>query len=104
LGDVQSFIANLSKDALVRYPSLSSVQLDDHFAIPVALVPSTEISTIVEEFTNAAIRVTSSVQRFGRFSLSPATLDFALNMYAVDWLHWANQSLFSAFYPQMCAT
>ncbi len=94
-------MANLSKDALVRHPSLSSVQLDDHFAIPVALVPHVATATIVKAFTNAAMNVTSYVQNFGRFSLSPATLDFALSLYAVDWLDWANQSLFSAFYPQM---
>jgi uncharacterized lipoprotein YddW (UPF0748 family) len=101
LDGVQSFIANLSKDALQQYPSLSSVQLDDHFAIPVALIPPNASATVVQELTRAAIQVTSSVQNFGRFSLSPATLDFALSHYAVDWLDWADQRLFSTFYPQM---
>jgi uncharacterized lipoprotein YddW (UPF0748 family) len=41
------------------------------------------------------------VQNPGRFSLSPATIDFALNNYAVDWVNWAQLRLFSKFYPQL---
>ena len=100
---VQSFIANLSKDALSQYPSLSSVQLDDHFAIPMALLPpSSNASLVVEEFTDAATKVSLLVKNPSRFSLAPATLDFALSGYAVDWLNWAELNLFSTFYPQMC--
>jgi uncharacterized lipoprotein YddW (UPF0748 family) len=99
---VQRFIANLSRDALFQYPSLSSVQLDDHFAIPMALLPQTSnASVVVEEFTEAASKVSFLVQDPSRLSLSPASLDFALSLYAVDWLNWAELHLFSAFYPQM---
>ncbi len=89
-------------DALVQYPALSSVQLDDHFAIPLALVPQNSSATIVQEFTDAAVKVSSLVQSFDRFSLSPAPIDFALSQYAVDWVAWAELRLFSTFFPQMC--
>ena len=100
---VQNFIANLSKDALVHYPSIYSVQLDDHFAIPLVFFPQNSSATIVAELTRAAAKVSSSVQSTGRLSISPASLDFALSNYAVDWLSWAKLHLFSTFYPQMCA-
>jgi hypothetical protein len=102
LEGVQRLVASLAKDALAEYPTLSSVQLDDHFAIPLALVPPNSTATIVQEFTEAAIHISSLVQSSDRFSLSPATLDFALSNYAVDWADWAKRGLFSTFYPQMC--
>ena len=40
-------------------------------------------STIVQEFTEAAIKVSSLVENTERFSLSPASIDFALSNYAV---------------------
>ena len=99
---MQNLIANLAKDALQNYPALASVQLDDHFAIPLALLPQNSSAAVVAQLTQAATTVSSSVQANGRLTLSPASIDFALNNYAVDWLSWAKLSLFSTFYPQMC--
>ena len=103
LEGVQNFVANLAIDALAQYAALSSVQLDDHFAIPLALalIPQNNSSTIVQEFTEAAIKVSSLVENTERFSLSPASIDFALSNYAVDWIDWAKRRLFGTFYPQM---
>jgi hypothetical protein len=101
LEGVQNFVANLAIDALAQYPALSSVQLDDHFAIPLALIPQNSSSAIVQEFTEAAIKVSSLVENTERFSLSPASIDFALSNYAVDWIDWAKRRLFGTFYPQM---
>ena len=82
--DVQSFLTGLITDAIKGYAGkgLVGVQLDDHFASPVALGGSVAAMNSIARLVQRSIKNTSPASIF---SLSPSPLDQALNSYSVDW-------------------
>jgi uncharacterized lipoprotein YddW (UPF0748 family) len=92
--EVQQLLLGMLVDAQAGYGSsgLMGVQLDDHFAFPVALGGSAaDMTSIMQTIHNGFhARFPSSL-----FSLSPATVDMALQKYAVDWVSWMNADYFS---------
>ena len=98
--DVQSFLTGLITDAIKGYAGkgLVGVQLDDHFASPVALGGSVAAMNSIARLVQRSIKNTSPASIF---SLSPSPLDQALNSYSVDWNKWGTDSLYDEVIPQL---
>lgn len=88
IADVQAFVVGIIKDAQTEYGSkgLLGVQWDDHFSFPQSLGGSVSVMTGIARTVRDAFKVAHAD---ALYSLSPATLDVALNTYNVDWAAWA---------------
>jgi uncharacterized lipoprotein YddW (UPF0748 family) len=106
LKEVQDFLNGIISDALTNYASMGllGVQLDDHFAFPVALGGSKEVmdSMMKSIFqTVQTIRTTDFPQTEIILSLAPSTLSLSLDTYSVDWNLWGDQGLYDEVIPQL---
>lgn len=109
--DALAFLTNITVDAVRGYPNLAGVQLDDHFAQPVSLQPSSAsrseqvlwMTNGAQALSNAVKTAIAETSSHAILSLSPTTLQQALSAFAVDWRAWAagESPLFNEIVPQL---
>lgn len=96
--DVLNFLVGIFSDCWETYSKngLRSIQLDDHFSSPVSLGRTTQSMTSAMEYVRKGLSKIGAT-----LSLSPSTLDQALNTYNVDWNQWGTLQLFDNVTPQL---
>jgi len=102
--EVLDFISGIMIDAIKGYSKkgLKGVQLDDHFAQPIALGGNINgMNNAMSVISNRVRQVCLDNQIKSVLSLAPATLDFALQNYAVDWAKWGDNGWYDEVIPQL---
>jgi uncharacterized lipoprotein YddW (UPF0748 family) len=104
ISEVQQLMSGMLLDAQREYGplGLKGVQLDDHFALPATLGGTTADMDAVMTAIHDEFR--SYYPEGVLFSLSPATVEVALNTYSVDWVKWINSGFFTEVIPQIYRT
>lgn len=105
LSDVQGFLNGIIRDCLENYvdEGLLGVQLDDHFAYPVALGGTkTVMDNLMKSVHNTVQDCKANFpQSKILLSLAPSILSLSTDTYSVDWNSWGNQKLYDEVIPQL---
>lgn len=97
-----SFFYIVLHSCYVLFIGLRGVQLDDHFASPVALGKTTQSMDAAMQYIRSTISgVASTTTPYSILSLSPCTLDCSKNDYNVLWDNWGTLNYYDEVIPQI---